>query len=285
MSPKPRVKPYFYWSICSLTFFLFWGCNFVNLSLKNRSQPDFSAPVLYTKNPKKPNPKFFADGSSTYYFLEAEPSKKAGLAAKWEIGFFIYEKDFLSSLKDNFNKETFFTYKLTWKRWIGKLDSVSNQTSLKVNYNSIELGEVEANSLSELLNLARTAPVKKSNTNEYDVFAIQTDFAWYAEEGMTGNDGTLYIWKDEQGSNTNFSSSTSKEKEPFKFSSTNYDYTRNRFEALPNDLNKLFYKTIYSDSKTEIFFVPPFANNSASKAKEPVGFTKIGNFLLKEDMK
>ncbi|BDA77734.1 hypothetical protein LPTSP3_g06640 [Leptospira kobayashii] len=254
------------------------------MSLKNRSQPDFSAPVLYTKNPKKPNPKFFADGSSTYYFLEAEPSKKAGLAAKWEIGFFIYEKDFLSSLKENFNQETFFTYKLTWKRWIGKLDPGSNQTVLKANYNSIELGEVQANSLPELFNLIGTAPIKKSNTDEYDVFHIQTDLAWYAEEGKAGNDGAVYIWRDEPSSNTDFFSS-SPSKETFKYSSANYDYTRNKFEVIPNDRNKLFYKTIYSDSKTEIFFVPPFANNSASKTKEPVGYTRIGNFLLKEDMK
>ncbi|WP_411823612.1 hypothetical protein [Leptospira sp. 'Mane'] len=210
--------------------------------------------------------------------------------AKWEINFFVYEKDFTNSLKESYKQENFYTYKLTWKRREGILDPGSNSLYLKLNYNSIELGEVETNSLSELLNQINFFPAKKTAINEYDIYNIGKDSAWLAEEGMTGSDGASYIWRSEQGMmdttspNTKFLS-FAHSKESSNYTSTNYDYTKNKWEVIPSNPDKLFYKPIYSDSKTEIFFVPPYANSSSSQTKEPVGFKRIGNFLLKEDVK
>jgi hypothetical protein len=78
---------------------------------------------------------------------------------------------------------------------------------------------------------------------------------------------------------------TSSEKVFTEFDSSHYDYYQILYERNSTEYDRLFYKLIFSDGELVIYFVPPFANSLSVKTKEPLGTKRIGNFLIKEDIK
>ncbi len=231
------------------------------------------------------NPRFFSEGSNHHVLIERELLEKEKFITKWELSFLAFDKEFLTSAKEKFGNDSVFTYKLSWRKKSGQYSNAKESKNFKTTYKSVELGEVSANSIEELLQKAAAFKPVPSKIQETETFRMSSDVALLVEEQIK-TEFSSYIWQHDLGetdkeSSTLFQSLLQTNGSPKQ--SPNYEYSQNRFEILSSEPNKLFYKQIYSDSKTSVFFVPPLANALSVKPGEPVGLRRIGNFLLKEE--
>lgn len=288
MSPKMPFSPRIYWLICTLLFFLFWGCSFTKSLLRKGGSEASRTSILVSKYPKKLNPKFYAEGSTYYRFIERNADISDPIINEWELTFLVYDKEFLSSVRTNYPSADYKTYKLAWRKKQGTYVLHENKKDFIATYSKLSSGEANANTLSELLTQLAQESKNYVKIRDLSSFYVEGDFAYLTAESMTGDGSAVYEWKNERPSSDtspprSIFLSVSKEGKPIKYSSSHYDYFQFQFEVFDTEPTKLFYKSIYAEDKVEIYFLPPISNQVSTKPKEPVGFQRIGDYLIREE--
>ncbi|WP_135624759.1 hypothetical protein [Leptospira ognonensis] len=289
MSPKMPFSPRIYWLIYTLLFFFLSQCSFTKSLLRKGGSESASQAVLWNKYPKKLNAKFYSEGSSYYRFIERNGSQSGLKIADWEITFLVFDKDFLTSVKAAYPQTEEFQYKLIWRKKTGTYTLTENKKDFTASFTLLESGAEASNDLSDLLNKLGKTKSASLSISEMASFFVEGTGAYQTSETIQTSVKSSYEWKNELPS-----SETSPPRSVFlftngsgdkttKFSSPHYDFFQLQFEVSPTEPNKLFYKSIYADSKFEIYFLPPLANNLTTKPKEPVGLKRIGDYLLKEE--
>ncbi|WP_167481704.1 hypothetical protein [Leptospira congkakensis] len=236
------------------------------------------------------NQTFFREGSSHFRFIEWEPGKSTGYAEKIEFSFLAYDGNFLSKAKQEFGNEPFESYKIIWNRKIGKFKKEESEKRIFFVYTESFFSETKGSSLSNLLENKSNNTENKTEIEEFDIFELGGDTGLLIEEGIRSKLGGDSRWSHSLGSMEFFSSSTVFTKQEnntirSEHVSNHYDYLQLRYEWNQTETDKLFFKLIYKENNTQIFFVPPYTNGLTSKTKEPFGYKRIGDFLLKEEMK
>lgn len=290
MSNIPRENPYFYWMICCLNFFLISGCQILPRLGFPREPSEVSGQVLSFKSPRKLNPMFFKEGSAHFSFIEWDSSKTSGFAHKIEYSFLQYDPEFLKKTEEGIGSIRWETFKVSYRKKTGKFQTSKQPNTIEFNYNSLESGEVSSNSPSLLLESLKNLKLQKKSIEEYEVFSLDKNTAILREEGLISSDGKKLVWTHNPGNMNVFSpvshfEVTGSEKVFTEFDSSHYDYYQILYERNSTEYDRLFYKLIFSDGELVIYFVPPFANSLSVKTKEPLGTKRIGNFLIKEDIK
>ncbi len=287
MSPKMPFSPRIYWLIYTLLFFFISDCTLTKSLFRKASSEAESPAILWNKYPKKLNPKFYSEGSTYYKFVERNSPSDGGKINEWELTFLVFEKDFLSSIKDVYPKAETHLYKLNLRKRSGTYTKSDSQNDFIAKFSNLESIEISADDLKSLLLKQNNTKFSSTNINEMVSYSFDGEGAYLTSENITSNQTRIFEWKNDIPSSENaprsvFLYSNASEK-PTKFSSTHYDYFQNQFEVSRIEPNKLFYKSIYIDSKFEIYFLPPLSNNISTKPKEPVGLKRIGDFLLREE--
>ncbi|EMY70796.1 hypothetical protein [Leptospira vanthielii] len=236
------------------------------------------------------NPSFFKEGSSHFRFIEWEPGKSTGYAEKIELSFLAYDNHFLSNVKAEFGNEPFESYKIIWNRKVGKFKKEESEKRILFVYTESYASETKGSTLSALLENKTITIENKTQIEEFDIFELGGDTGQLIEEGIRSTLGGDNRWSHSLGSMEFFSSSTVFTKQTnntiqSENVSNHYDYLQLRYEWNETESDKLFFKLIYKDNNTQLFFVPPYTNGLSSKTKEPFGYKRIGDFLLKEEMK
>lgn len=288
MSLKMPFSPRIYWLIFTSLFFFLSTCSLTK-SIFRKGGSDTSSPViLWNKYPKKLNTKFYSEGSSYYRFIERNIGKDGAKIWDWELTFLVFDRDFLLSVKESYPQSEHQLYKLIWRKKIGTFQLSENKKDFNATFTLLESGAVMGNELPELLLKIEKLTPTSTNINESMSFFVEDDGAYQTSESIVTESSGSFEWKNELPSSDTsppksvFLFSNGKEK-PTKFSSPHYDFFQYQFEVATNEPNKLFYKSIFTDSKHEIYFLPPLANNLSTKPKEPVGFKRLGYYLLKEE--
>ncbi|MDF3822769.1 hypothetical protein P3G55_22925 [Leptospira sp. 96542] len=272
-----------------MIFFSSLGCQSIQHFVFSDKAKGNSSSILYFKTPRKLNTTFFKEGSSHFSFIELETENTEGFAQKLEFSFLVFEPKFLKQLGDGFSLTTYEPYKIIWHKKTGKFISTENKKLVSIQYNSYETGEVYAKNLTSLLTELENRSFSKIKISEFEEFELDGNTATIISEGIRYNSSKVYRWKHNISGINVFSDSTQFQNQSGSVSnldikSSFYDYSMLRYEWFQTDPNKLFYKPIYSENKTNVYFVPPFSNNLSSKTKEPFGFKRIGNFLIKEEI-
>ncbi|TGK82480.1 hypothetical protein EHQ24_14635 [Leptospira noumeaensis] len=233
---------------------------------------------------------FFKEGSSHFRFIEWEPGKSTGYAEKIELSFLAYEGNFLSKVKAEFGNEPFESYKIIWNKKIGKFKKEESEKRIFFVYTESFFSESKGSTLSTLLENKLSAEEIKTEIEEFDTFELGGDTGTLIEEGTRSKLGGDSRWSHSLGSIEFFPNSTvfiKQENNTIKSEhvSNFYDYLQLRYEFSETETDKLFFKLIYKENNTQIFFVPPYTNGLTTKTKEPFGYKRIGDFLLKEEIK
>jgi hypothetical protein len=288
MSPKMPFSPRIYWLICTLLFFFFSSCSFTKSLLRKSGTETRSQAILWNKYPKKLNPKFYSEGSTYYRFIERNAPTEGAKITDWELTFLILDRDFLTSLKESFPLVDSNLYKLVWRKRIGKYTLATNKKDFIASFNLLESGEASGEILPDLLTRMASAKLKPTNINETVSFYVEGSVAYLTSESIISDTQVTYEWKNEIPSSevnppTSLFLSSKTQDKPITFKSPHYDYFQFQFEVIETEPSKLFYKSIFSDQKYEIYFLPPLANDISTKPKEPVGYKRIGDYLLREE--
>ncbi|PJZ85114.1 hypothetical protein CH366_02260 [Leptospira harrisiae] len=236
------------------------------------------------------NSTFFREGSSHFRFIEWEPGKSVGYAEKIELSFIAYDSNLLSKIKAEFGNEPFESYKIIWNRKVGKFKKEDSEKRIFFFYTNSYFSETKGSTLTSLLENKNNSNEIKSSIEEFDIFELGGDTAQLLEEGIRSELGGDSRWSHSLGSMEFFANSTVFSKQEAgtiksEHISNHYDYLQLRYELNETESDKLFFKLIYKENDTQIFFVPPYTNGLTSKTKEPFGYKRIGDFLLKEEMK
>lgn len=290
MSPETQEYSRFYWLFCILIFFSGSNCQNLKSLIIRDPISEIPASVLYIKSPRKMNSSFFKEGSSHFRFIEWEPGKSTGYAEKIELSFLAYDSNFLSKVKQEFGNEPFESYKIIWNKKVGKFKKEESEKRILFVYTESYSSETKGNTLSPLLENKTITIENKTQIEEFDIFELGGDTGQLIEEGIRSELGGDNRWSHSLGSMEFFSSSTvftKQENSTIKSEhvSSHYDYLQLRYEWNETESDKLFFKLVYKDNNTQLFFVPPYTNGLTSKTKEPFGYKRIGDFLLKEEMK
>lgn len=290
MSPETQEYSRFYWLFCILIFFSGSNCQNLKSLIIRDPISEIPASILYIKSPRKMNVSFFQEGSSHFRFIEWEPGKTTGFAQKIELSFFAYDSHFLTNVKAEFGNEPFESYKIIWNRKIGKFKKEESEKKILFVYTDSYSAETKGSTLSSLLEKKTNSIEDKTQIEEFEIFELSGDTGTLIEEGIRSPLGGDSRWLHSLGSMEIFSSSsvfTKQENNTIKTEqvSGHYDYLQLRYEYNETESDKLFFKLIYKESDTQLFFVPPYTNGLTTKTKEPFGYKRIGDFLLKEEMK
>lgn len=290
MSPETQEYSRFYWLFCILIFFSGSNCQNLKSLITRDTISEIPASVLYIKSPRKMNLSFFKEGSSHFRFIEWEPGKSTGYAEKIELSFLAYDSNFLSKIKSEYGNEPFESYKIIWNKKVGKFKKEESEKRILFVYTNAYFSETKGSTLTSLLeNKSNTVEIK-SQIEEFDIFELGGDSGLLTEEGIRSEIGGDSRWSHSLGSMEFFSPSsvfTKQENGTIKTEhvSSYYDYLQLRYEWNETESDKLFFKPIYKENDTQVFFVPPYTNGLTTKTKEPFGYKRIGDFLLKEEMK
>ncbi|MCZ8343776.1 MAG: hypothetical protein O9301_12130 [Leptospira sp.] len=233
---------------------------------------------------------FFKEGSAHFSFIEWDSSKTSGFAQKIEYSLLQYDPEFLKKTEEGIGGIRWETFKIAYRKKIGKFQTSQQPNTIEFKYNSLEFGEVSSNSPSLLLEALNNLKLQKKKIEEYDVFALDKNTGILREEGLISSDGKKFVWTHNPGNMNVFSpishfEVSGQEKVSTEFDSSRYDYYQILYERNSTEYDRLFYKLIFSDGELMIYFVPPFANSLSIKTKEPLGTKRIGNFLIKEEIK
>ncbi|TGL44838.1 hypothetical protein [Leptospira perdikensis] len=236
------------------------------------------------------NVSFFREGSSHFRFIEWEPGKSTGYAEKIEFSFLAYDNHFLSKVKTEFGNEPFESYKIIWNKKVGKFKKEESEKRIFFVYTDSYASETTGSSLITLLENKTSVTENKTQIEEFDIFELGGDTGLLIEEGVRSPLGGDSRWSHSLGSMEFFAPSsifTKQEAGTIKSEhvSNHYDYLQLRYEWNETEADKLFFKLIYKENETQLFFVPPYTNGLTTKTKEPFGYKRIGDFLLKEEMK
>ncbi|MBM9590447.1 hypothetical protein JWG41_08330 [Leptospira sp. 201903075] len=236
------------------------------------------------------NLSFFREGSSHFRFIQWEPGKSTGYAEKIELSFLAYDSNFLSKVKQEFGNEPFESYKIIWNKKVGKFKKEESEKRILFVYTDSYASETKGSTLSSLLENKVSGIENKTQIEEFDIFELGGDTGLLVEEGILSALGGDSRWSHSLGSMEFFASSTVFIKQAnntiqSEQVSNHYDYLQLRYEWNETESDKLFFKLIYKENDTQLFFVPPYTNGLTTKTKEPFGYKRIGDFLLKEEMK
>ncbi|EMJ89685.1 hypothetical protein LEP1GSC196_0969 [Leptospira meyeri serovar Semaranga str. Veldrot Semarang 173] len=270
----------------------FSGSNCQNLKSLFTREPisEIPASVLYTKSPRKMNQSFFREGSSHFRFIEWEPGKTTGYAEKIEFSFLAYDSNFLSKIKSEFGNVPFEAYKIVWNRKVGKFRKEESENRIFFSYTNSYFSETKGATLTSLLENKSNSIETKTSIEEFDIFELGGESGQLIEEGIRSEVGGDSRWSHSLGSMEFFPNSTVFTKQETgmiksEYVSHHYDYLQLRYEWNQTETDKLFFKLIYKENNTQIFFVPPYTNGLTPKTKESFGYKRIGDFLIKEEMK
>ncbi|MCW7501940.1 hypothetical protein ND806_16950 [Leptospira sp. 2 VSF17] len=233
---------------------------------------------------------FFKEGSSHFRFIEWEPGKTTGYAEKIELSFLAYDSNFLSKVKSEFGNEPFESYKIIWNKKVGKFKKEESEKRILFVYTESFASETKGSTLSSLLENKTNNNEIKSSIEEFDIFELGGDTGQLIEEGVFSSLGGENRWSHSLGTMEFFSNSTvytKQEADTIKSEhvSNHYDYLQLRYELNETETDKLYSKLIYKENNTLLYFVPPYTNGLTNKTKEPFGYKRIGDFLLREEMK
>ncbi|WP_232373863.1 hypothetical protein [Leptospira chreensis] len=290
MSPETQEYSRFYWLFCILIFFSGSNCQNLKSLITREPISEIPASVLYLKSPRKMNLSFFREGSSHFRFIQWEPGKSTGYAEKIELSFLAYDSNFLSKVKQEFGNEPFESYKIIWNKKVGKFKKEESEKRILFVYTDSYASETKGSTLSSLLENKVSGIENKTQIEEFDIFELGGDTGLLVEEGILSALGGDSRWSHSLGSMEFFASSTVFIKQAnntiqSEQVSNHYDYLQLRYEWNETESDKLFFKLIYKENDTQLFFVPPYTNGLTTKTKEPFGYKRIGDFLLKEEMK
>ncbi|PJZ46770.1 hypothetical protein [Leptospira brenneri] len=236
------------------------------------------------------NQTFFREGSSHFRIIGWEPGKSTGYAEKIELSFLAYDTNFVTKVRAEFGEEPLESYKIIWNRKVGKFKKEESEKRFFFVYTESYFSETKGSSLTTLLENKVSAKENKTQIEEFDIFELGGDTGLLIEEGIRSPLGGDSRWSHSFGSLEIFSPSTVFTKQEAgtiksEHVSNYYDYLQLRYEWNETESDKLFFKLIYKENDTQIFFVPPYTNGLTTKTKEPFGYKRIGDFLLKEEMK
>lgn len=290
MSPETQEYSRFYWLFCILIFFSGSNCQNLKSLITREPISEIPASVLYLKSPRKMNLSFFREGSSHFRFIQWEPGKSTGYAEKIELSFLAYDGNFLSKVKQEFGNEPFESYKIIWNKKVGKFKKEESEKRILFVYTDSYASETKGSTLTTLLENKVSGVENKTQIEEFDIFELGGDTGLLVEEGILSALGGDSRWSHSFGSMEFFASSTVFIKQvnntiQSEHVSNHYDYLQLRYEWNETESDKLFFKLIYKENDTQLFFVPPYTNGLTTKTKEPFGYKRIGDFLLKEEMK
>jgi hypothetical protein len=287
MSLKMPFSPRIYWLICTFIFFFLTACSLTKSLLRKGASESQDTTILYSKYPKKLSPKFYAEGSSYYRFIERTTLGDEAKAIDWELTFLVFDQDYLASVKEYYPKADTNLYKLSWRKKTGTYILAENKKDFTANFTLLESGEVSSNLLPDLLQALASQKGKTLRITESESFYVEGEAAYLTRETITSDSLVDYEWKNELPSDSNAPRSTFNAKnqanKPSKFSSSHYDFFQFQFEVIETLPNRLFYKSLFADAKTEIYFLPPLANAASTKPSTPIGFKRVGNYLLREE--
>lgn len=290
MSPETQVYSRFYWLLCTLIFFSGSNCQNLKSLITRDPISEIPASVLYIKSPRKMSQSFFKEGSSHFRFIEWEPGKTTGYAEKIELSFLAYDSNFLSKVKSEFGNEPFESYKIIWNKKIGKFKKDESEKRILFVYTESYASETKGSTLTALLEKKFNTNEIKSSIEEFDLFELGGDTGLLIEEGIHSALSGENRWSHSLGTMEFFSNSTVFTKQEAgtiksEHVSNHYDYLQLRYELNETETDKLYSKLIYKENNTQLYFVPPYTNGLTTKTKEPFGYKRIGDFLLKEEIK
>ncbi|XDD47110.1 hypothetical protein AB3N60_03220 [Leptospira sp. WS39.C2] len=290
MSSQTQEYTRFHWLIWFLIFFSICSCQSLNSLLSRDPKTEIPASVLFLKSPRKMNLTFFKEGSSHYRCIQWEPGKTTGYAEKIELSFIAYDPSFTSNINSEFGTDLVESYKLIWNRKVGKFQRDKTDKKIIFVYKDSFFKEVKGNTIESLLENQITLKENKSSIDEMEVFELSGETGILLEEGNRSEIGGENRWSHNIGSNQFFTSSSTFTKITnqtivTEHTSTHYDYNQLSYEWNETEPNKLFFKLIYKENNLLLYFVPPYTNGLTTKTKEPFGYKRMGDFLLKEDLK
>ena len=236
------------------------------------------------------NTTFFRDGSAHYRCIQWEPGKSTGYVEKIEFSFIAYDPSFITKINSEFGNETVESYKLIWNRKVGKFQRDKSEKKIIFVYKDSFFKETKGDTIESLLQNQIAYKENKSSIDELEIFELSGDTATLLEEGNRSEIGGENRWSHNLGSNQFFTSSSTYTKinnqtVVTEHTSTHYDYHQLSFEWNETEPDKLFFKPIFKENNIQLYFVPPYTNGLTTKTKEPFGYKRMGDFLLKEEMK
>ncbi|TGL55968.1 hypothetical protein EHQ59_01580 [Leptospira kemamanensis] len=290
MSLRTQEYTRFHWLLWFLIFFSGWSCQNLNSLLFREAKSEIPASVLFLKSPRKMNPSVFKDGSSHYRCIQWEPGKLSGYVEKIEFSFIAYDPNFVSKINFEFGNETIELYKIIWTRKVGKFQKDKLEKKYLFQYKESFFKEVKGNNIQSLLENQIAYKENKTSIDEIEVFEIVGDTGNLIEEGNRSEIGGENRWSHSIGSNQFFTSSSlftkiNNQTISTEHASTHYDYLQLSYEWNESEPDKLFFKPIFKENDLQLYFVPPYTNGLTTKTKEPFGYKRMGDFLLKEEMK
>lgn len=290
MSSQTQEYSRFHWLFWFLIFFSGWSCQTINSLLSRDPKSEIPASVLFLKSPRKMNASFFKDGSSHYRCIQWEPGKSTGYVEKIEFSFIAYDPSFASKINTEFGNDIVEAYKLIWNRKVGKFQKDKLEKKYVFSYKESFFKEVRGNTIESLLENQIAYKENKTSIDEIEIFELSGETGILLEEGNRSEIGGDNRWSHNLGSNQFFTSSstfTKLENQTIvtEHTSTHYDYHQLSFEWNETETDKLYFKLIYKENNLQLYFVPPFTNGLTTKTKEPFGYKRMGDFLLKEEIK
>lgn len=197
---------------------------------------------------------------------------------------------FYQKLNPNLEILPFEAYKIVWKRKVGKFRKEESENRIFFSYTNSYISETKGATITSLLENKSNSIETKTPIEEFDIFELGGGTGQLIEEGVRSELGGDSRWSHSLGSMELFPNSTVFTKQETgtiksEHVSHHYDYLQLRYELNETETDKLFFKLIYKENDTQIFFVPPYTNGLGSKTNEPIGYKRIGDFLLKEEMK
>lgn len=181
-------------------------------------------------------------------------------------------------------------YKIAYRKKTGSFKLGTTDNTIEFRYKQAEMGEASGDLPESLFKNLLELSFRKSSIDEYEIFELDKTTGVLREEGMVTSDGKQLLWTHNPGNINVFSPAThfalsKDDKISTEFDSSHYDYYQILYEKDSTEFDRLFYKLIYTEGNLLIYFVPPYSNELSLKTKEPLGFKRIGNFLIKEDKK